>query len=350
MQGAFPSGRTLPDHDWLSREWLRSYLLQRDGDRELLDQTELWNHPLLAPWFPDPPVERLRGCGAINRASSAALDALPRTLCHLDLHPANLFGDAGADSTTAIDWSFVGIGAIGEDAGNLVPDAVLDFHVGPAQLDELYETIADGYTAGLRDAGWQGTDSSVRLGMAATIAAKYAWIGPAMLRAVSETRADLNRRAIAESLEWWAPTIAFLLDRADEARASDLTVEDRHDLDVEGVREHVDEGDRRQEEPVVAEQRRVAPEARGVAAHEHEAAGTALGHHCNSLAAEALAARIGHDEVGRARRPFGDVAREDGRVECTEIHPRVAHCGGRRLDRGHRPFPSSSRRWRGWRH
>jgi hypothetical protein len=219
MQGAFPSGRTLPDHDWLSRDWLRSYLLQLDDDRELLDETELWNHPVLAPWFPDPPVERLRAMRRDQPRFLAALDALPRTLCHLDLHPANLFGDGGADLTTAIDWSFVGIGAIGEDAGNLAPDAVLDFHVGPAQLDELYETVADGYAAGLRDAGWQGADSSVRLGMAATIAAKYAWSARLSETARDIAGAILNRRPIAESLEWWAPTIAFLLDRADEARA-----------------------------------------------------------------------------------------------------------------------------------
>jgi thiamine kinase-like enzyme len=198
---------------------LRSYLRQRDGDLELVDQTRLWNHPLLAPWFPHAPIDRLRAMRRDQPRFLAALDALPRTLCHLDLHPANLFGDNDADSTTAIDWSFVGIGAIGEDAGNLVPDAVLDFHVAPARLDDLYETVADGYTAGLRDSGWRGPDTAVRLGMAATIAAKYAWIAPAMLRAISEDRADLNRRAIAESLEWWAPSIGFLLDRADEARA-----------------------------------------------------------------------------------------------------------------------------------
>ena len=217
MQGAFASGHDLPDSDWLSRDWLRSYLLQRDGDLGLLDGAEIWEHPLLRWRFPQPPTERLRTMRRDQPRFLAALDALPRTLCHLDLHPANLFGDD--DSTTAIDWSFVGIGTIGEDAGNLVPDAVLDFHLEPAQLDDLYETVADGYAGGLRDAGWQGPDSSVRLGMAATIAAKYAWIAPAMLRAVSEDRAELNRRAIAESLRWWAPTVAFLLDRADEARA-----------------------------------------------------------------------------------------------------------------------------------
>ena len=146
-----------------------------------------------------------------------ALDRLPRTLCHLDLHPANLFAD-GDESTVAIDWSFAGIAALGEDAGNLVPDSVLDFHVDPARIDELYELVAGGYEAGLRDAGWDGPPSLVRLGMAATIAAKYSWIAPAILRAATENRELLNRRPIAETLHWWAPAVPFLLDRADEAR------------------------------------------------------------------------------------------------------------------------------------
>lgn len=218
MQGAFLPGAPLPDHEWLSRGWLRTYLTQRDGDQHLVDQVKVWEHPKLAPWFASPPIERVQAMRRDQALFLDALDGLPRTLCHLDLHPANLFGDPDG-LTTAIDWSFVGIGAIGEDAGNLVPDAVLDFHFDPARIADLYETVFDGYAAGLRDAGWRDPGARARLGMAATIAAKYGWIASAMLAAVAEDRAELNRRPIDESLQWWAPTIGFLLDRADEARS-----------------------------------------------------------------------------------------------------------------------------------
>ncbi len=216
-QGAFVVSEELPDHDWLSHDWLRSYVSQRDGDFELVGDAHLWAHPQIAAWFTVPPIARQQAMRRDQPLFLHALDRLPRTLCHLDLHPANLFGDE-TGPTAAIDWSFVGIGAIGEDAGNLVPDAVLDFHFDPARIDDLYETVANGYIAGLRDAGWPGAESDARLGMAATIAAKYAWIAPAILRAAAEERDLLNRRAIAESLEWWAPTVPFLHDRADEAR------------------------------------------------------------------------------------------------------------------------------------
>ncbi len=131
--------------------------------------------------------------------------------------PRQLFAEADG-STCAIDWAFVGIGAIGEDAGNLVPDAVLDFHVPADVIDDLYETVASGYAAGLADAGWSDPGSLVRLGMAATIAAKYAWIPPSMLRAVVEDREFLNGRPIDETLRLWSPAVSFLLDRAEEAR------------------------------------------------------------------------------------------------------------------------------------
>lgn len=216
-QGEFAAGRALPDHPWLSRGWLYSYLAQPLRKLTLPSDPAVWGDPLLVEWFPDPPVDRLQAMSADRSRFLDVLAHVPATVCHLDLHPANLF-DGGAGTTAVIDWSFVGIGSFGEDAGNLVPDAVLDFHVAPEQLPHLYDAVADGYAAGLRDAGWSGPHSTARLAMAATMAAKYAWIGPALVRSVAERRPTLNGRPIAEALSWWAPTMCFLLDRADEAR------------------------------------------------------------------------------------------------------------------------------------
>jgi hypothetical protein len=216
-QGEFIAGRRIPDEPWLSRRWLRSYLDQPLRRLTVPTDPELWRHPLLADWFPAPPIADLQAMRTDRGRFLAVLDRMPSTLCHHDFHPANLF-DGGHGTTAAIDWSFVGIGAVGEDAGNLVPDAVLDFHVNPEDLDALYETVAAGYAAGLRDAGWFGSDSSVRLAMSATIAAKYAWIGPALAQAVIEGRGFLNGRPIGDAASWWAPTVGFLLARAREAR------------------------------------------------------------------------------------------------------------------------------------
>jgi hypothetical protein len=219
-QGEFAAGRPLPGEPWLTRRWLRSYLDQPLRRLTVPTDPALWRIPVLADWFPDPPIEGLQAMRADRQRFLTVLDHMPTTLCHFDLHPANLF-DGGRGTTAALDWSFVGIGALGEDAGNLVPDAVLDFHVGPEDLRALYDAVADGYSAGLRDAGWTGPSTTVRLAMSATMAAKYAWIGPALARAAIEGRELLNGRPIAEAVAWWAPAVAFLLDRASEARELD---------------------------------------------------------------------------------------------------------------------------------
>jgi hypothetical protein len=225
-QGEFLAGRPLPTEPWLSRGWLRAYVDRRDrvagspggaGDPSAVEDPAAWRHPALATWFPDPPTAALRAMRADRPWFLDVLDRLPPTVCHLDLHPANLF-DGGDDTTAAIDWAFVGIGALGEDAGNLVPDSVFDFHVAPHHLVDLYDTVVAGYDAGLRDAGWSGARETVRLAMSAAIAAKYVWIAPALARAVTEDRDQLNGRPTAETVAAWAPTVRFLLDRADEAR------------------------------------------------------------------------------------------------------------------------------------
>jgi hypothetical protein len=231
MQGAYVAGgdrgRPLPTDRWLSRGWLRTYVGRRDRDRGLLHDDRLWRDPAVAAWFPRPPVDELVALRADQSRFLEVLDRLPRTLAHLDLHPANLFdappaagvaAPAAEPATVAVDWAFVGIGAVGEDPGNLVPDAVLDFHVPPDRLDDLHAAVVAGYHAGLRAAGWDVGADVVRLAMAASAAAKYAWIAPAVLRSVADGRPELNRRPRDEALASWAPVVRYLLDRADEAR------------------------------------------------------------------------------------------------------------------------------------
>jgi Phosphotransferase enzyme family len=213
-QGEFLTGSPLPGDGWLSHGWLRDYLVQRDGDVVLLEDRAAWSSPLVRRWLPEELARPLRDLRADQDLFLSVLDRVPATLCHLDLHSANLFGSN--DITALIDWSFVGSGALGEDPGNLVADSVLDFHVGPERLDDLYVLMYEGYLAGLQDAGWAGRREIVDLAMSAAIASKYAWIGPAMLRAALDGSESLNGRPIEEAFAWWAPTIPFFLRRAEE--------------------------------------------------------------------------------------------------------------------------------------
>ena len=217
MQGAFLDAPEVFAPAWMSRGWLRDYLSGRDGDIALAADRDVWDLALLRHHLPDPPVAAVQDAWAAVPALLAALDGVPRTLCHHDFHSANLFED-GDDTTAVVDWAFVGDGAIGEDAATLVADAVLDFFIEPALAGALYEAVVDEYGAGLRASGWRGDGALVRGAVAGCIAAKYAWIAPAMVRAVHEERPLLNRRPIDDALAVWAPAVQFILARTDEAR------------------------------------------------------------------------------------------------------------------------------------
>lgn len=213
-QGELITRSSLPEHSWLSHGWLRDYLVQRDGDISLLEDRTAWATPLVRRWLPEELDRPLIDLRADQELFLSALERVPPTVCHLDLHPANLFGSD--EETVLIDWSFVGIGALGEDVGNLVADSILDFHVGPERIDDLYDVLYQGYLAGLREAGWIGNSEIVHVAMSAAIAAKYAWIAPAMLRAALDGRESLNGRPIEETFAWWAPIIPFFVRRAEQ--------------------------------------------------------------------------------------------------------------------------------------
>jgi hypothetical protein len=215
-QGALALEQPLRAEPWFSREWLRAYLTERDRDMGLLTDATAWSWPLVRDNLSRGHAESLRRLRHDQGLFLGALDRLPRTVCHFDLHPANLFAVEG--QTVLIDWAFVGVGALAEDAAVLVADSVLDFHVEPELFGELFEVVRRGYLDGLRRAGWEGPAELVELGMCATLGARYAWIGPALLAAVVAERSIMNRRPIAEAVTCWAQTIPFLLAHADRAR------------------------------------------------------------------------------------------------------------------------------------
>jgi sugar lactone lactonase YvrE len=125
--------------------------------------------------------------------SGLAAQAGQRTLCHLDVWPANLIDDDG--TSVLLDWAFAGEGAVGEDVANLIVDSFADGLMDVRLLPELAESVTDRYLEGLRDGGWSGSDDAVRFAIAACGAAKYGWLGPA--RAGSAARDDIGQASYA---------------------------------------------------------------------------------------------------------------------------------------------------------
>ncbi|NGN65397.1 aminoglycoside phosphotransferase [Streptomyces sp. A7024] len=168
----------LPPHAWLSRRWLRQYV-RYIGAKDVPEQLD-WDHPVAAAAWPEELRGGLRRLWEKREYLFAAAEAAPRTLCHLDVWPMNLIAAADGRSVL-LDWAFVGDGAVGEDAANLIVDSVSDGLIDAGLLPGIHEAVLEGYLAGLREAGSRVPEGEVRRAVAASGAAKYAWLAPMML-------------------------------------------------------------------------------------------------------------------------------------------------------------------------
>lgn len=169
-------GRTAPAA-WLSEDWLRAYTTTRPVTEPIA-----WDHPVAVAAWPDDLRAGLRELWLRRHEVLRAADALPRTLCHHDVWPMNLVFDAAGP--VLLDWSFVGMGPLGEDAANLVLDTFFDGLVDVDLLDEVVERVMSGYAGG---------DASVRRAVQITGAAKYFWLAPMMLNRVAAGTAPISQ-------------------------------------------------------------------------------------------------------------------------------------------------------------
>jgi hypothetical protein len=169
----------VPDTAWLSRNWLSQYLAF--GPIRTVNHVSAadWDHLGVAEWPAEVRFQLLRLWAEWDHALAAA-QAAERTLCHLDVWPANLLDGGGG--SVLLDWAFCGDGAVGEDVANLIIDSCTDGLMDAALLPEIAESATDGYISGLRDGGWAGDEDTVRRSIAVCGAAKYCWFGPAVLQ------------------------------------------------------------------------------------------------------------------------------------------------------------------------
>ena len=182
---------------------------------ELLDDDRAWDQPVVADNFSPALRSAANELHAQRDRLYSVLESLPRTLCHLDFWTKNLI--ATDDGVVLLDWAFVGDGALGEDIGNLVPDAAFDFFVEPDQLPQLRAATLDAYVGGLRDAGWHGDPRIIELAMAAS-AVKYDWLTPLMLERASATEQKrYGGKPVTDSDEFFAKRGAALLENAQQA-------------------------------------------------------------------------------------------------------------------------------------
>ena len=225
FNGAYLAGRPIPERRWFTRGRVRSWL---DLSRVELDDLPAFLASRTAPhWVTGKQAERVSALWAQRAPLLKRFDALPRCLCHHDAFPRNLF--AGPDKTIAIDWQIMGSGVVGEELMPLVGVSLHFLHMSPKQARELEAVVLDGYTSGLRDAGWHGDERLVRLGfrLATGLFCGVACVGMWKSLADEERRdrsAEILGGSIEEVLSTWRELQDYFLDLTDEAIALSETL------------------------------------------------------------------------------------------------------------------------------
>jgi hypothetical protein len=209
FNGEYVAGRPLPTDPWLCRDWLRGWT---EDARPLMDLLPtVPSHPVAGKIFTKDLIKDLVELWELRENLYQALDQLPRTLCHNDVFPRNLFvgGPGHSDHSVAIDWAFCGPAPVGQELTALVGASQVFLESRPERWDDLERDCLDGYAEGLRQAGWHGSDE-ILLGYLLSSVLRFG-LGslPAVLGLTLTTEhEDLVRRVFGCSYEEFVGNVA----------------------------------------------------------------------------------------------------------------------------------------------
>ncbi len=169
---------------WTSTGFLCAYTTSKAVDYSLLYADAAWRAPLIAENWP--PQLRARLVFLYENAERlyAILEGARQVPSHLDFWPNNVFVDTQG-VVVPVDWAFFGGGALAEDLGNFIPDAVFDGFMPAAKLPEMTETLFAAYMSGLAAGGLDVDAVQLRRLLWAS-AVKYVWLGPLLLARAAE--------------------------------------------------------------------------------------------------------------------------------------------------------------------
>jgi len=205
FNGAYLTGKPLPSYPWLSYQWLRSNLAE--SAPAIAQLHDALRNPLVRRAYPPDSVDRILRHWTERERFLDALDRLPQTLCHFDAFRRSLFARRtpdGLDQTVAVDWAFVGIGAVGQDICPLVASTLNWREVDAAEARELDHIAFEGYLDGLRDAGWRGDPREVRFAQTVRSAAGTYALATALPILLDKSRHAWFEDTIGQSITEWA--------------------------------------------------------------------------------------------------------------------------------------------------
>lgn len=221
FNGTFLAKQERPLWPWLSQNWIRQHV--SGAESKFAQLSHSLDQPLTRRWFIDDDADDILRLWEERALFLDALDRLPQTFLHRDAVRRNLFAKQTADGnsqTVAIDWAFVGIGAIGEEIAALVQATLCFSEVDIAEAHKLDKIVFDGYLEGLVEAGWRDDPRLARLGCTAGSLLVFG-LGHGLFqfdKTLFPWYEQAFGRPIDEIMGLFAALNHFVLELADEAR------------------------------------------------------------------------------------------------------------------------------------
>jgi hypothetical protein len=214
-QGAYAAGVVpLPTDDWLSRGWLRGWTEASEPNAAVIADDDAWHDSVLDGLRPL--RRRASEVWARREELLAIVEAAPSTVVHCDFWPANIVV-ADRNSTVAIDWSQVGIGAVAQDVDQMTLDPVwmqVRPDTDPRQLERL---VLNAYVDGLRDAGFDVDGQQVWHWYAAAASVHYVpMLGFQALHASEPAKVAAQERRFSRRFADIAASRGRVIERAVE--------------------------------------------------------------------------------------------------------------------------------------
>lgn len=210
FNGPYSSSRPVPDHAWLGMNLIQQWRAAFQPHWQSLP----WEHPLVRARYPGPEENSFRRLLLDGERFQAALNRLPRTVCHGDTYPTNFMSCRladGREQTVALDWALVGVGPLGDDLGQFAFGAQIS--LGEAGREHVVETLFESYMDGLRDVGCRVDPRLVRFGFAASAALRVGLFQVYLLHEALKQ----GDAAAAETAERTAAPYCFEVAMADAA-------------------------------------------------------------------------------------------------------------------------------------
>ncbi len=230
FQGAYLKGTPLIDQPWLSQSFFRNVWNEQGfwfGFINPASKENAWQSPITQRGFDDQKKSRTLQLLAEKERFFDINDRLPQVLCHHDAGRRNFMWShspqTGAEELISIDWAFTGIGALGNDLGQLVETSMFFLDYDPTDAETLEAASLEGYLAGIADNDITVDARLVQLGYLISLSL---WMGimlPGWAAFMLPSDSGVNVQAMYghtadEVLTGWVQLHDFCLDRADEAR------------------------------------------------------------------------------------------------------------------------------------